>query len=132
MNTATPLSKLSLPVPAKLQALNDASLEKAQELLSGLYEHSDWIAHQALAQRPFRSVAQLKAAMCAVLDGAGREAQLALVRAHPELAGKAMLITKSSSTRELEKGEFRKMWSASLSIPPSRPSLLTHLTDAAN
>jgi hypothetical protein len=43
-----------------------------------------------------------------------------------------MLLTKSSSTRELEKGEFRKMWSASLSIPPSRPSLITHLTDAAN
>jgi N-carbamoyl-L-amino-acid hydrolase len=91
MKTSTPLPHLTLPVPAKLQALNDAPLEKAQEMLSGLYEHSEWIAHQALAQRPFRSVAQLKAAMCAVLDGAGREAQLALVRAHPELAGKAML-----------------------------------------
>jgi N-carbamoyl-L-amino-acid hydrolase len=107
MKTSTPLPHLTLPVPAKLQALNDAPLEKAQEMLSSLYEHSDWIAHQALAQRPFRSVAQLKAAMCAVLDGAGREAQLALVRAHPELAGKAMLsknLTAESTNEQSKAG----------------------------
>ncbi len=82
-----------MPTPAlSLAQLNSAPLVQAQALLGGLYEHSDWIAHQALAQRPFASLAQLKYAMCQVLDAAPRAAQLALVRAHPELAGKALVV----------------------------------------
>ena len=81
-----------MPTPAlSLAQLNSAPQAQAQALLGGLYEHSDWIAHQALAQRPFASLAQLKYAMCQVLDASPREAQLALVRAHPELAGKALV-----------------------------------------
>ncbi len=60
-------------------------------MLDGLYEHSPWIAKAALAQRPFASLAQLKHALVQVLDAAGLDAQLALIRAHPELAGKAMV-----------------------------------------
>jgi N-carbamoyl-L-amino-acid hydrolase len=74
-----------------LDQLNTATPEAATQMLDGLYEHSPWIAGQALAQRPFRSLAQLKHAMVRVLAQAPREAQLALVRAHPELAGKAMV-----------------------------------------
>ena len=74
-----------------LDQLNTAPLAEAAQLLDGLYEHSPWIAEQALAQRPFASLAHLKHAMTQVLDTAGREPQLALVRAHPELAGKAMV-----------------------------------------
>jgi len=82
-----------MPTPAlSLAQLNSAPQAQAQALLGGLYEHSDWIAHQALAQRPFASLAQLKYAMCQVLDASPREAQLALVRAHPELAGKALVV----------------------------------------
>jgi N-carbamoyl-L-amino-acid hydrolase len=77
-----------------LEQLNAASAEDAARLLDGLYEHSPWIAECALAQRPFASLAALKHAMVKVLAEAGREAQLALIRAHPELAGKAM-VTKS-------------------------------------
>ena len=75
-------------MPLTLEQLNQASREEAARMLDGLYEHSPWIAEQALAQRPFRSLAQLKHAMCEVLAQAGREAQLGLIRAHPELAGK--------------------------------------------
>lgn len=74
-----------------LTQLNAAAFDAAAQMLTGLYEHSDWIAHQALAQRPFASLAQLKHAMTQVLHDAGRAAQLALIRAHPELAGKAMV-----------------------------------------
>jgi N-carbamoyl-L-amino-acid hydrolase len=59
--------------------------------LAGIYEHSPWIAEAALAKRPFASLAQLKRALVQVVREAGRERQLALVRAHPELAGKAMV-----------------------------------------
>jgi len=81
-----------------LDELNSAPLPQAQAMLAGLYEHSDWIAERALAERPFKSLAQLQFAMCRVLDAAGREAQLALLRAHPELAGKGLVV--SSLTAE--------------------------------
>ena len=76
-------------------------------MLDGLYEHSPWIAQAALAQRPFASLAQLKYALVRVLDAAGLEAQLALIRAHPELAGKAMVsqtLTAESSSEQSAAG----------------------------
>ena len=73
-----------------LEQLNAASTAEAVALLDGLYEHSPWIAEQALAQRPFASLAHIKHAMVQVLTQAGEPAQLDLIRAHPELAGKAM------------------------------------------
>ena len=74
-----------------LEQLNAAPAAEAARLLDGLYEHSPWIAQAALDQRPFASLAQLKHAMARVLAAAGRDAQLAMIRAHPELAGKAMV-----------------------------------------
>ena len=88
-----------------LDQINSASRQEAARLLDGLYEHSPWIAEQALEQRPFRSLAQLKYAMTEVLTQAGREAQLKLIRAHPELAGKAMIskTLTAESTQEQSK-----------------------------
>ena len=74
-----------------LDQLNAAALDEACALLDGLYEHSPWIARAALQQRPFTSLAQLKHAMADIVSTGGREAQLALLCAHPELAGKAMV-----------------------------------------
>lgn len=88
-----------------LDQLNAASPEAAAQMLDGLYEHSPWIAEKALAARPFRSLAQIKHAMVRVLAEAPREAQIALVRAHPELAGKAMVSNTltAESTNEQNK-----------------------------
>jgi len=71
--------------------LNTAHTDQALQLLDGIYEHSPWIAQAALRERPFRSLAHLKHAMAQAVRQAGTEAQLALIRAHPELAGKAMV-----------------------------------------
>ena len=90
-----------------LDQINAASHEEAARLLDGLYEHSPWVAERALAERPFRSLAQLKHAMTRVLDAAGREAQVALIRAHPELAGKAMesnTLTAESTNEQTRAG----------------------------
>jgi 2-oxo-4-hydroxy-4-carboxy-5-ureidoimidazoline decarboxylase len=54
----------------------------------GVFEHSPWVAERAFAARPFASVEALHAAMADAVQGAGEEAKLALLRAHPELAGK--------------------------------------------
>jgi len=94
-------------MPITLEQLNRAPLAEAVQLLDGLYEHSPWIAEQALARRPFASLAALKHAMVAVLDQAGVEPQLALIRAHPELAGKAMVaqsLTAESTNEQTKAG----------------------------
>ncbi len=94
-------------MPYTLAQLNAAPLDEAARMLSGLYEHSDWIAEAALAERPFVSLAHLKHAMARVLQEAGREPQLALIRAHPELAGKAMVsktLTAESTNEQTKAG----------------------------
>ena len=92
-------------MPLSLEQLNAASPAEALALLDGLYEHSPWIAEQALAQRPFRSLAHLKHALAQVVRTAELDAQLALIRAHPELAGKAMVANSltAESTNEQNK-----------------------------
>ena len=94
-------------MPLTLQELNAATPEAAAQMLDGLYEHTPWIAAQALAARPFGSLAALKHAMVRVLAQAPREAQVALVRAHPELAGKAMVaqtLTAESTNEQSKAG----------------------------
>ena len=94
-------------MPLTLEQLNAAPADQALALLDGLYEHSPWIAQGALAERPFRSLAQLKYAMVRVLAQAPHEAKLALIRAHPELAGKAMVaqaLTAESANEQSKAG----------------------------
>ena len=59
--------------------------------LDGIYEHSPWIAQRAAGRRPFASLAALKLALQEVVDAAHEDERLALLRAHPELAGKAAI-----------------------------------------
>ncbi len=90
-----------------LEQLNSAPLPEAAQMLDGLYEHTPWIAQQALQQRPFASLAALKLICARVLEQGGREARIALVRAHPELAGKAMVaqtLTAESSKEQNKAG----------------------------
>jgi N-carbamoyl-L-amino-acid hydrolase len=94
-----------MPATYTLDKLNQATADDAASMLDGLYEHSPWIAQDALVQHPFTSLAHLKYAMTQVLASSGLDAQLALIRAHPELAGKAM-VSKSltaESTNEQNK-----------------------------
>jgi len=81
-----------------IEQINAAPAGDAAAMLDGLYEHSPWVAAAALAHRPFRSVPHLKHVMAGIVRDAGTERQLALIRAHPELAGKAM--TSNSLTAE--------------------------------
>jgi 2-oxo-4-hydroxy-4-carboxy-5-ureidoimidazoline decarboxylase len=68
----------------------------------GVFEGSPWIAQAAWDGGPYASVATLHAAMVAIVDGAPHEDRLALIRAHPELAGKAAIARTltAESTRE--------------------------------
>ena len=74
-----------------LERLNAASPADFAALLDGVYEHSPWVAERAAARRPFASPAALELALVRAVREAGRDAQLGLIRSHPELAGKAMV-----------------------------------------
>ena len=88
-----------------LDPLNAADQAVFTQLLDGTYEHSPWIAEAAWAQRPFSSLAQLKRALVQVVRDAGVEPQLALIRAHPELAGKAMVSNSLTAESSHEQGK---------------------------
>ena len=90
-----------------LEQLNAATPQEAIGLLDGVYEHSPWIAQRALDARPFRSLAHLKYALVQALAAATPEEQLGLIRAHPELAGKAMVantLTAESTNEQNQAG----------------------------
>ncbi|MEI7770761.1 MAG: 2-oxo-4-hydroxy-4-carboxy-5-ureidoimidazoline decarboxylase [Chloroflexales bacterium] len=53
-----------------------------------IFERSPWVAEAAWAARPFADLTALHAAMCAAVGAAGAERQLALICAHPDLAGR--------------------------------------------
>ncbi|MCK2046048.1 MULTISPECIES: 2-oxo-4-hydroxy-4-carboxy-5-ureidoimidazoline decarboxylase [Chromohalobacter] len=80
------------------------------EAYGSIYEHSPWIAEEAwdsgLAAH-HDSPAGLVEAMATVLDAASAERQLAVIRAHPDLAGKVALdggLTQASSQEQAGAG----------------------------
>ena len=88
-----------------LEQINAASVAQFVALLDGTYEHSPWIAERAAGLRPYVSLAQLKLALAQVVREAGRELQLGLIRAHPELAGKAMVSKTLTAESTKEQGK---------------------------
>jgi len=86
-----------------LPELNDQSPTAFTETLAAIFEHSPWVAAGAASRRPFTSVSALHAAMVAVVDHAMPEQQLALLCAHPELAGRESL-TAASAAEQGSKG----------------------------
>jgi N-carbamoyl-L-amino-acid hydrolase len=87
--------------------LNAAVPAEAVALLDGIYEHSPWIAQRALPARPYRSLAHLKHALVRALAASSPEEQVGLIRAHPELAGKAMVsktLTAESTNEQSKAG----------------------------
>jgi len=72
-----------------LDELNAQDARGFASALDGVFEHSPWIVARTLDARPFASIDALHDALLATLDRATADEQLALLRAHPELAGKA-------------------------------------------
>ncbi len=82
-------------------------LEAFTALLGNVFEHSPWVARQAWQQRPFAGVEGLHACMVQAMREASPDQQLALLRAHPELAGREAqtgTLTESSDSEQLSAG----------------------------
>jgi 2-oxo-4-hydroxy-4-carboxy-5-ureidoimidazoline decarboxylase len=75
----------------RLAAINALDRDAFVALLGGVFEHSPWVAAASWDMRPFASTDALHAAMVAAVDRLGETRQLKLLRAHPELAGKAAI-----------------------------------------
>ncbi len=99
-------SPLMPPAPglslAQINGLDQAAFVQA---LDGVYEHSPWIAGQAWAQRPFQTLTQLKHTLASVVRHSSHEAQLGLIRAHPELASKAAVAGEMTAESKHEQNK---------------------------
>ncbi|RKP52668.1 2-oxo-4-hydroxy-4-carboxy-5-ureidoimidazoline decarboxylase [Trinickia fusca] len=91
--------KLMQHTLAQLNTMDEAAFVAA---LGGIFEHSPWVAREAAGARPFANVDALYRKMADIVAAAGETRQLALINAHPELAGKAAVRGEltAESTRE--------------------------------
>lgn len=81
-----------MPMPlSELNAMDAAAFSRE---LGSVYEHSPWVAQRAWDMRPFASVDALHAAMEKAVTEASPAERMALIRAHPELAGKLAVAGK--------------------------------------
>jgi 2-oxo-4-hydroxy-4-carboxy-5-ureidoimidazoline decarboxylase len=102
-----------MPTLAELNSLPQAAFTAA---LGHLFEHSPWVADETWARRPFRDAAQLHAVLCASMRAAPKEKQLALIRAHPDLAGRLAQQNQltAESTREQASAGLNQLTAAEL------------------
>lgn len=77
--------------PLTIDQVNSLSAETFLERFGDVAEHSPWVAERAGAVRPFANRDAFVAAFEAAMRGADHAAQLALIRAHPDLAGRAAM-----------------------------------------
>jgi 2-oxo-4-hydroxy-4-carboxy-5-ureidoimidazoline decarboxylase len=108
-----------------IERINDMSAAEFSAVFGKVYEHSPWIAERAFARRPFGSRLDLQMAMQAVVQGATRDEQLALLRAHPELAGRE---ARGGTMTESSVGEQRGVGLDAL--PPADFARLAELNRA--
>ena len=93
-----------MPTLAELNGYTPARFSAA---FGPVYEHSPWIAERAYARRPFASRADLHLALYGVVRTASEAEQVALIRAHPELAGReaqAGVLTDASTREQAQAG----------------------------
>jgi 2-oxo-4-hydroxy-4-carboxy-5-ureidoimidazoline decarboxylase len=90
-----------------IAALNAADRATFVAAVGFAFEHSPWIAEAAWARRPFASVDDLHAALAAVVASAPEDRQVALIAAHPDLAGRVAregLLTAASRGEQAAAG----------------------------
>jgi len=85
-----------------LAELNSSDRNFFVAALGHLFEHSPWVAAETFDKRPFQSLEELHGALCATMRAAPAERQLALIGAHPDLAGRLARAGQltAASTRE--------------------------------
>lgn len=78
--------------PIPLATLNTLDRDAFTSALAGLFEGPPEIVAAGWERRPFASREALHAALCDVMEGLSEERKVALIRAHPDLVGRAALV----------------------------------------
>lgn len=87
--------------------LNSLPHEEFIALIGPVFEHSPWISEAAWLRRPFNSLEHLHGALCEIVHSSSEEKQLTLIRAHPDLVGRAALagtLTQASTLEQASAG----------------------------
>jgi OHCU decarboxylase len=71
--------------------INTMSRREFVRVIGPVFEHSPWIADETWARRPFTDLEHLHAELMRTVSDSGEERQVALVREHPDLVGRAAL-----------------------------------------
>jgi OHCU decarboxylase len=93
--------------PLSMKSVNELDRAAFVERFGPLFEHSPWIAEAAWRDRPFGDREELYEALVAAMYAAPRERKLALIGAHPDLAGRAAIegtLTDSSKREQAAAG----------------------------
>jgi len=85
-----------------LQSLNAADKAQFVAALGDIYEHAPWVAEAVCGRRPFATLAALHDAMAAAVRAAPADQRLALIKGHPDLAGKAARTNAMTSESKSE------------------------------
>jgi len=78
-----------------LSLLNSVEAGEFVRIVGPAFEHSPWIAERTAARRPFPDLGSLHSALCGTVARATVDEQLGLIRAHPDLVGRAVLTAES-------------------------------------
>lgn len=108
MHGGRKLHRMNTPKPAPMPWATLTALDEASfcARLGPVVEHSPWVAQQAWAQRPFAHWQALCDAMAGVIHGATDSRQLALLRSHPELAGREARAGTMTTDSQSEQGRL--------------------------
>jgi 2-oxo-4-hydroxy-4-carboxy-5-ureidoimidazoline decarboxylase len=80
-----------MPEKIPFSSVNELDQKEFVARFGSLYEHSPWVAEAASAERPFDSLAGMHAALSRAVRAASPEQRMSLIKAHPDLAGKAAM-----------------------------------------
>ena len=87
----------------QISDVNAMDIDTFVAVFGAIFEDSSWAAKQAWERLPFSSVESLTDVMCQSVIDAGPQAQLALIRAHPEL-GSSRKMAEASAREQTAAG----------------------------
>ena len=89
-----------------IDKINKLSRSEFIEIFTNIFEKTKWIAEKLYNQKPFDDFKDLCSKMLGIFETAGKETQLKILKAHPDLADKITLnlLTSNSLTEQSNAG----------------------------
>lgn len=89
-----------------LKIVNTSDIATCEAMLGGLVELSPWVVSRAMALRPFDTPGAVAGALAQIIRSATRDEQVSLIRAHPDLAGRAARDRTMTAESNSEQGRL--------------------------